>query len=129
MDEFDGYPIRRGFAGDGWQLEDCVATAALHPKTFKVPSVDEAPLVEIGDMLRLHFTITDPQVIADPENPSGERMWVEVCRLAEEGVFLGHLTNEPVFIDALDPGDVIAFRWQHVAQLDTPRAAKPRRKR
>lgn len=44
-------------------------------------------------------------------------MWVEVCAI-ESFTFLGHLTNEPQFIDALSPGDVIEFEWKHVAQLE-----------
>ncbi|MFC3685647.1 DUF2314 domain-containing protein [Hydrogenophaga luteola] len=124
MEEFDGYPVRKGFHGDGWELEDCVAAAKESPKTFKVPSAKEAPLVEIGDNLRLHFVITDPEVKADPENPRAERMWVEVCRLEQDGVFLGHLTNQPVFIESLEPGDVIEFKWNHVAQVYVKKAGK-----
>lgn len=117
MEEFDGYPIRAGFVGSDWTLEDCAATAAAHPRTFRVPAAAEAARVAIGDLLRLHFMITSPQVTADPRNPRAERMWVEVCRLAQDGVFWGHLTNEPAFIASLEPGDVIAFKWEHVAQV------------
>ena len=54
---------------------------------------------------------------SQPENPRAKRMWVEVCAI-ESCTFLGHLTNEPRFIDALSPGDVIEFEWKHVAQLE-----------
>ena len=114
---FDGFPVRRGFAGPGWELEDCVAVASKFPSTFEAPSPDEASLVELGDLLRLHFLLTDPEVTSDPESPRAERMWVEVCARSDGGVFRGHLTNMPAFISSLEPGDVVEFTWNHVAQV------------
>lgn len=128
MEMFDGYPVKSGFSGPDWELEDCASVAVSHPKTFKVPSLQEAPLVEIGDLLRLHFVITN-LVTSDPENPRAERMWVEVCQLAESGVFRGHLTNQPMYIDSLEPGDVIEFKWEHVAQVNTSRVSRRSRAR
>ena len=117
METFDGYPIRSGFSGQGWELENCASVAAAHPATFEVPSPDEAGLVQVGDLLRLHFLITDAATISDPRSPRAERMWVEVCEVPGNGVFRGHLTNEPAFIPSLEPGDVIEFAWEHVAQV------------
>lgn len=117
MEMFDGFPFKSGFSGSGWKLENCVAVAAKHPTTFKVPSPDEAMLVQLGDLLRLHFLITDPELRSDPQNPRAERMWVEVCDLPGNGLFRGHLTNMPGFITSLEAGDVIEFMWEHVAQV------------
>ena len=117
MEIFNGFPVKSGFSGPGWELEDCVAVAAAHPATFEVPSPDEAALAQAGDLLRLHFLITDPEVTSDPQNPRAERMWVEVCDLPGNGLFRGHLTNMPGFISSLEPGDVIEFKWRHVAQV------------
>ena len=125
METFDGFPLKRGFAGPGWVLEDCTAAALRSPETFKIPDVAEAALVRIGDLLRLHFMLTDPSSVANPDVPRAERMWVEVCSLSPDKMFRGHLTNKPVYIDSLAPGDVIEFAWQHVAQVyvrkDDPR--------
>lgn len=125
METFDGFPVRSGFSGPDWRLENCAAMAAANPATFAVPSPDEARLVKRGDLLRLHFLITDPGVAADPQSPRAERMWVEVCDLPGNGLFRGHLTNLPGFIASLEPGDVIEFAWEHVAQVhvrvDDPR--------
>ena len=118
MDEFDGYPVRRGFAGPGWHLEDCEAVAAQYPRTFKLPSKAARAGAQVGSLMRLHFVITDPGITANPENPRAERMWVEVCEASGDGAMLGHLTNQPMWIGSLEPGDVIEFQWKHVAQVD-----------
>jgi uncharacterized protein YegJ (DUF2314 family) len=117
METFDGYPVRKGFAGPDWRLEDCAVRSKESPDTFEAPSEDEQSLVKVGSLLRLHFMITDPELMADSQNPRAERMWVEVCDAIREGVFRGHLTNEPAFIQSLNQGDVIEFKWAHVAQV------------
>ena len=121
MDFFDGYPVKEGFKGDGWELENCKLTHEANPESFEIPSSDEASLVKIGDLLRLHFTLTGP---FEKGVPRAERMWVEVCMIQED-CFYGHLTNEPIAIDSLTPGDVIQFNWNHVAQIYI-RAGDPR---
>ena len=125
METFDGFPVKRGFAGPDWELEDCTVAASRHPDTFEIPEASEAALVRIGDLLRLHFTLTDPSSVAKQDFPRAERMWVEVCSVATDGVFRGHLTNQPAYIGSLAPGDVIEFTWAHVAQVyvrkDDPR--------
>jgi hypothetical protein len=125
LETFDGFPIRSGFVGADWALENCAAAALQHPETFEVPSAAEASMVRIGDLLRLHFLLTDPATASDPETPRAERMWVEVCALATDGIFRGHLTNQPVHISSLEPGDVVEFLWEHVARVyvtkDDPR--------
>ena len=93
MDMLDGFPVRCGFSGPDWELEDCVVAAKRSPKTFKVPDPEQALKVELGDLLRLHFLITDPVIAADPKNPRAERMWVEVCAKPNNDIFRGHLTN------------------------------------
>jgi len=117
LETFDGFPVKSDFVGPDWVLENCAAVALLHPETFEVPSTAEASLVRIGDLLRLHFLLTDPATASDPDTPRAERMWVEVCSLATDHVFRGHLTNRPVHISSLEPGDVIEFMWEHVAQV------------
>jgi hypothetical protein len=125
MEIFDGYPVRKGFRGLDWELEDCAATAREHPDTFEVPAPSEEVLAQVGALLRLHFVLTDKAVLAQPNTPRAERMWVEVCVPSQNGVLWGHLTNEPVCIESLEAGDVIEFKWVHVAQVyvtkDDPR--------
>ena len=117
MELFDGFPVKIGFSGPDWELENCATLARLHPGTFEVPAPEEAALVALGDLLRLHFLVTDPEINPDANAPRAERMWVEVCAPMTNGLLRGHLTNQPKFISTLDPGDVIEFRWDHVAQV------------
>ena len=110
---FNGFPIKPGFKGQDWELEDCKKAHQKSPQTFEIPSDEEEQLVKVGQLLRLHFltgSLTN-------DIPRAERMWVEVCQLLEDGLYRGHLTNQPKFIDSLNPGDVIEFRWKHVAQI------------
>lgn len=115
--EYEGYPVKPGFAGPDWELEDCVACHSSSPDTFEIPSPEEESLVAVGHLLRLHFVITGEEPLRDPDCPRAERMWVEVCDVLESGIIRGHLTNEPVCIPSLCPGDVIEFEWRHVAQV------------
>ena len=117
MQEYDGYPVRPGFSGQEWELEDCQDMARRHGSTFKVPSGAALSRMKIGDLARLHFVITAPDVMADARNPRAERMWVEVCKVHDDGTAWGHLTNEPAFIGTLEPGDVTESAPRHVAQL------------
>jgi len=117
METFDGFPVKGGYSGPDWELENCAAVAKQHKATFEVPSPSEEALVKIGALLRLHFIVTDPTIASQKESPRAERMWVEVCALSNKGVLRGHLTNKPVYIPSLTPGDVIEFKWLHVAQV------------
>ena len=69
--------------------------------------------------------MTNPEVARDQRSPRAERMWVEVCAMPDHGVPRGPRTNAPAFIPELGPGDVIEFRWRHVAQVHV-RAGAPR---
>ncbi|WP_342316689.1 DUF2314 domain-containing protein [Lysobacter sp. FW306-1B-D06B] len=115
--EYDGYPVRAGFCGPGWELEDCAAIARRHRQTFEVPSAAALSGLKVGDLARLHFVITAPDVVADRRNPRAERMWVEVCKIHDDSSIWGHLTNEPALIESLAPGDVVEFAHRHVAQV------------
>ena len=121
--EYDGFPVKSGASGPGWELEDCIACHRSEPDTFEIPKPEERDLVAEGQLLRLHFVITEPPQTPDP--PRAERMWVEVCDVLDTGAIRGHLTNEPAYIASLSPGDVIEFEWKHVAQVyvtqDDPR--------
>lgn len=42
MGEFSGYPVKRGFRDEGWELDDVVGISNEHPNTFEVPRVGYA---------------------------------------------------------------------------------------
>lgn len=94
--------------------------AQANPGTFKIPGPEEAALAKLGDLVRLHFLVTDDGTAEEETCPRAERMWVEICELRQGGLFRGHLTNEPAVIRSLQPGDVIEFEWRHVAQVYIP---------
>lgn len=118
---FNGFPVKSGFKGDDWELEDCERAHEKNPESFEIPSKEEEKLVKEGHLLRLHFLTNS----SSNDIPRAERMWVEVCQILKEGIFRGYLTNQPGYIQSLNPGDVIEFKWQHVAQVyvtkDDPR--------
>ncbi|WMJ71717.1 DUF2185 domain-containing protein [Cytophagaceae bacterium ABcell3] len=96
-----------------WELEDIELTAKENPESFFIPSKEERVTQKIGDEVRLHFIIKNPE-----ENyPSTERMWVRVTK--GKGLFSGYkgvLVNQPVYINGLNEGDEIHFKPKHIAQ-------------
>ena len=65
-----------------------------------------------GDTVKLLFRVDDPKAPVDVE-----RMWVEVTGVDGVG-YSGRLANRPTLIRDLRPGDVIAFRAEHVSARD-----------
>ncbi|MEM6503300.1 MAG: DUF2314 domain-containing protein [Cyanobacteria bacterium P01_C01_bin.89] len=116
------FPLKLGFEGIDWSLEDCHKAHQDHPETFEVPNVQEVEMCREGDLLRLHFLTWGygDQDVSDEEAasmPRAERMWVEVCQILSGRCFRGHLTNQPQCIKSLNPGDIIEFEARHVAQI------------
>ena len=98
-----------------WYLNDVVAAARRKPDTFFIPCEAERRSCREGDLLQLHFVLSDPS----ENEPRAERMWVEVSERFEQGAsirYRGILTNEPVYIQSLKPGDLIEFQPTHIAQ-------------
>jgi hypothetical protein len=94
-------------------LENVEDTARKHPDSFFIPPVEERKSQKKGDSVRLHFHIQNPK----EDEPRAERMWVTVTQ--EMGLFRGYkgeLENAPVYIEDLNPGDVITFKASNIAQ-------------
>jgi len=95
------------------KLEDVEQTARENPETFFLPSIEERKTQQVGDSVRLHFTINNP---AEGE-PQAERMWVTVTQTSGFlRPYKGKLQNQPVYIEDLKPGDEITFKACHIAQ-------------
>lgn len=60
----------------GWKLEDIESVNKENPNTFFIPSLKERSSQKKGDLVRIHFLLTNPK---DGE-PRAERMWVEISR-------------------------------------------------
>lgn len=97
-----------------YSLENVAQTAEELPDSFFIPSLEERKTQQTGDMVRLHFVLTDP----GPDAPRAERMWVEISEKSEDGTnFKGYLTNQPAHIDSLSVGDIVAFQVEHIARV------------
>jgi hypothetical protein len=46
----------------------------------------------------------------------GERMWIIVKEVRDDGTYLGELNSHPMFIDA-KAGDYVSFRPEHVIDI------------
>jgi hypothetical protein len=104
------------------KLEDVEKTAKANPDTFFIPSSEERKNQRIGDSVRLHFLLDNP----NNDEPRAERMWVTINQ--EQNMFRpykGVLDNQPVYIDDLKIDDEITFKACHIARTiikkDDPR--------
>ncbi|WP_271814644.1 DUF2185 domain-containing protein [Clostridium beijerinckii] len=97
----------------GWKLEDVESVNKENPNTFFISSLKERSSQKKGDLVRLHFLLTNPK---DGE-PRAERMWVEILRKKMfSKKYIGILTNIPVYIKDLNIGDEIEFEPKHIAR-------------
>ena len=103
-------------------LENVEKVAQTHPDTFFIPPIDERQNQEIGDSVRLHFLLDNP----NEGEPRAERMWVTVTQTRNLlRPYRGTLENSPVYIDDLNIGDEVEFKPCHIARTiikeDDPR--------
>jgi len=96
-----------------WGLLDAESQHEAFPDDFPIPSAAERQALRPGDMVKLVFVLDPPP----PSGPNAERMWVEVRGAAADGTVEGWLTNQPLVITALAPGNVVAFEPRHVAGI------------
>jgi hypothetical protein len=96
-----------------WKLEDVEVANRVNPNGFFIPSLNERKSQKKGDMVRLHFMLSDPK----EDEPRAERIWVEIIEtklFAKK--YVGILTNKPAYIKSLSVGDRIEFEVRHIAQ-------------
>lgn len=105
----DNDPTRTG-ATPSWFLANADELAAAHKYTFYKPSRELIAKLQPGDEVKLIFRFQS----ADPEAPSGERMWVTVETVNGDGTFVGRLDNTPAWIEDLALGDPIVFDAAHI---------------
>ena len=70
-----------------WVLEDVEAAREANPDRFFIPSLEERKSKAVGDLVRLHFILTEQVENA----PRAERMWVEITERTENGLIFFHL--------------------------------------
>jgi len=105
---------------DGWTLVSAEERHRSHPDTFKIPSREDREGLAPGQAAKLLFDIetrSDGRVI----DRGVDRMWVIVKSRSQSG-YIGVLDSDPGIAEGLrlQRGDEIAFRPEHVLQIDTP---------
>lgn len=91
-----------------WKLVSVHERNKETPYTFYVPSKQLIEKLAVGDQVKLIFESDD-----EHESYSGERMWVEIMDISENG-YEGVLTNQPVYIRNLSLGQAIQFGTEHI---------------
>jgi len=101
----------------GWRLRDAQVIADRYPYTFWKPSVQLVALLKPGDGVKLIFDLVAPS----EEEPSGERMWLEIIQRNEDS-FIGRLDSQPRHIADLPRGSIVSFGPAHIidSSLDDP---------
>lgn len=97
-----------------YTLLDGEAQNRAHPDTFEIPSEAERTTLISGDWVKLSFQST--LEVPVPFN-GGERMWVKVTEVVDQGKYVGSLDNDPVIIQGLNCGDRVEFEAKHVISL------------
>ena len=96
-----------------WNLENAQKLADEFIYTFYKPSKEVVSLLNVGNQAKLIFSFESD----DPEDPSAERMWVEITERIENK-FIGYLDNDPAYIKDLNYKDIIEFSEIHIVDTD-----------
>jgi len=96
-----------------WSLENAQKLADEFIYTFYKPSEEVVSLLNAGNQAKLIFSFESD----DPEDPSAERMWVEITEKIGNK-FVGYLDNDPAHIKDLKYKDVIEFNEIHIVDTD-----------
>jgi hypothetical protein len=90
--------------------------AQLYPASFQIPTREERDALSPGDVAKLAFMIDRL-----PNGCDGERMWVKVTGVANEGArgifFVGVLESKPLYLD-LQPGVEVRFQAHQVLDIE-----------
>jgi Uncharacterized protein conserved in bacteria (DUF2314) len=94
-------------------LDSGVKRNREHPDSFQIPGEEEKQAIEPGVFVKLMFDTTD---LWGRRN-WGERMWVKVIAIKKHHI-VGELSNQPIGIPRLYPGDQVKFRPHHIIDID-----------
>lgn len=99
-----------------WKLENAVEIQNESPYTFYRPSDATIDRLRPGEaIVKLIFSFDSDE----PDAPGGERMWVILDVINEDGTFRGTLDNDSYHIKDLVAGDKIHFTREHIIDYDT----------
>ncbi len=112
--EFDLRRIHSlGYKMGSWSLVDSEQLAKAHKYTFYKPSRKITQNLKVGNVVKLTFEFES----TNTENPSAERMWVQITEIDGEK-FKGTLDNHPFYLHELYAGDQIIFEHKHIIDHD-----------
>lgn len=100
-----------------WHLTDAAEIARTHKYTFSRPSNTRLNLLKVGDLVKLVFAFE-----GNADDPSAERMWVQVDTIGLDGQYQGRLRNQPAYITDLAYDDSVMFIADNIISIlsDTP---------
>jgi len=89
---------------------------ATDPKTFEIPTREEREDLWPNDFVKLIF------------EDIGERLWIAVLLRNDDGSYTGSIVSQPGD-PSLNPGDIVRFKPEHVADIEPGRWHKRRDER
>lgn len=95
-------------------LSDARKTALENPSTFYVPLQEDIDKLVILDYVKVIF-LNDINSVNSM--PSGERVWLVICKINEDGSFEGKLRNTPVVTKGIKYEDLIHFEAKHIIEI------------
>ncbi len=107
---------------DGWELDSALDRHRRAPSTFWIPDAEERANLRTGDLVKLLFLL-------EVQDETGkyvqcERMWVTVTETSG-AEYRGVLESLPRTSDVVQPGALIAFGPDHIADIIRREAERP----
>jgi hypothetical protein len=91
----------------GFWLADAEARHAAAPRTFFIPALEDRRALTVGRYVKLLFACAPREVRGRVHD--GERMWVQVVAVGNDGRYTGSLANNPIVVTELACRDLVEF--------------------
>ena len=93
------------------RLINSVERALRNPETWDTPDLEDVAAVVAGDYVKIGIEGQSPSL--NPDGMGGERFWVKVEEVTEDGIFVGSVANMLVIYE-IPFGTLIPFEVQNV---------------
>lgn len=93
-----------------YTLDSAEEIHELYPDTFWIPSRDVRENLEVGQLVKLLFRVTNGS------EDQVERMWVEISKVTDDG-YEGILDNDPYCTKKITAGLKVTFQAKHVIEI------------
>jgi hypothetical protein len=95
----------------GFRLIDGEERRKAHPTTWHMPSLAERQAVKPGDWVKVG--------LEDIETGQGERFWINVVSVTDDGVVIGKVSNQLTRNFGLDLNDLLRIERRHMLMVLT----------